>query len=98
MAEPFALAHPRFRLFVLISILYWGSLIARLFLRHDLEMGDSVSLVVYAIFLIVFVLVLLLSYLSDRYRKGQDLLYSIALFPLRLTLIAIFISLFSFLF
>lgn len=98
MADKFSETHPRFRLYLVMGILYWAVLLQRFIVDRDIHSGNGLSETIYIAFLIVFVTIYAFTWICDSMQKGHDLLYSIALFPLRMTLIALVISLSSLLF
>ena len=87
----------KFRLLTMVCIAYWAILLIKLFLRQDLEMADSFSFIIYSFFLTVHIFILVGTYVSDRYQKGQSFIYKISVIPFVLTGSIALISLLSFL-
>lgn len=94
--DTFAEEYPKFRLLTLIYIVYWIILLALLFSRDDLEFGDTFSFLLYSAFGLTHLFVLVATYISDWLKKGQKLIFYVAIFPSVLSTIAILISIFSY--
>jgi hypothetical protein len=98
MKKIFADDHPNFRPITCACIVYWTLLIVMLLSRKDLEMGDTFSVPIYSMFVLIHFSILLLTYLTDKLQKGQSLLFAIAILPSILSVLAFLVSVFSFLF
>jgi len=94
--EPFAESYPKFRLLTAICICYWTVLLILLFSRNDRELADAYSFLLYSGFVITHIFILLATIISDKLKKGQKLVFIIAIVPFIFSIIAILISIFSY--
>ncbi len=93
----FSNLYPNFRLLTIICIVYWLILLLKLFSRNDLEIGDAFSFLGYSIFLFTHVVILLATYISDNFNKGQKVIFCLSILPFIITGIVMTISLLGFL-
>ena len=90
--ENFADSYPKFRLLTIICACYWIFLIVKLFFRQNLEFGDQFSLILYAMFVMIHLLIFVATYISDKILKGKKLIFYIAIIPFVLSFTVISIS------
>lgn len=84
-----------FRSVLWLSLVYWSWLMTRLNSRNDLEMADSFMFLIYGFFMLIFSLLLLLSYVFQEKPKALDKVYMFAAIPTVITAVLMVISLLS---
>ena len=94
--EPFSEEYPKFRLLTIIYIVYWVILLILLFSRDYLEFGDTFSFLLYTAFGLTHLFIFFATYISDWLKRGQKLIFYVAIVPSVLSTIAIFVSIFSY--
>jgi len=94
--ETFAEEYPKFRLLTIICIGYWTLMLILLFSRKDLEFGDTFSFLMYSTFAVMHLFLFSATYISDKFQRGQKLIFNMAIAPFILSMIAMMISIFSY--